>query len=62
MGLLRYMFVQEPTGVMVEVIASNEPIARSSLKDAIKGMKFTFPEGKWVFIGSDTLEDFNAEG
>ena len=56
-ALRKYLFIHEPTEVIVEVVASGTKIAKESIADSIRNLKFTFPEGTWQCIGSDKLGD-----
>ena len=52
--LFKYLFVHEPTEVMITVLASARPQARTrvdKVMDRVQEAGLTFPEGSWKFLG-----------
>lgn len=55
--LTKYVFIHEPTEVIVNVYARNQPHARTQIDAMVKDGPFVFPEGKWQCIGVAPFEE-----
>jgi len=52
--MYQYLFIHEPSEVIVKVTGVSQPAARTTLKDIVDSSFFTFPAGKWQFLGLGT--------
>lgn len=55
--LIKYTYVHEPTEVIIVGHASSYGKMREFIDDQVKGSPFTFPEGKWNLIGSNSIPE-----